>query len=424
MARICRSPHVWVFLSASGVPALDGRCKAFDAAGDGSAGGAADVVLRRLSDALSAAPHPSPDRSSAVNHDGTSSGLTAPIQWLSKNCLRALDRAHVAPGRFATSKHMGPGRCSEIRSRWKLAKLWPELLGITRSGSARSPNIGHLEAAAGLLTDQGRLSFEHGPFRPSRTLRPTPDSWDQFPIAVPVAALPWKRGDARRFAGVSSFGMSGTNAHVLLEEASRALPAPPNPRRPVQWIPLSADSPEAMAQLAGRYERHLAENPSIDLGDVAYTAGAGRTHFGVRTSVVAESPDDAREVLAQIASRQVSPSRSGTDGSPLRLAFLYTGQGSQHANMGRSLYENQPSFRRELERCDALLHPVLGRSVVDVIFPTNANPDLIHETAYTQPALFAWEYALARLLQSWGIQPAAACHSIGNAAAVLAGASA
>jgi acyl transferase domain-containing protein len=110
------------------------------------------------------------------------------------------------------------------------------------------------------------------------------------------------------------------------------------------------------------------------LGDVAHTAGAGRTHFGVRTSVVAESPDEAREVLAQIASRQISPSTSGTDGSPPRLAFLFTGQGSQHANMGRSLYENQPSFRRELERCDAILRPVLERPLLDVIFPTNANP--------------------------------------------------
>ena len=432
-AHLSLAPHVWVFLSASGALAPDGRCKAFDAAADGfgRGEGCGLVVLRRLSDALSRGDRVQAlIRGSAVNHDGTSSGLTVPSEVAQQQLLRqALDRARVAPGDVGYVETHGTGTLlgdpieveslAEVygRNRSRENRLW--------IGSVKS-NIGHLEAAAGIAgLIKVVLSLEQEIIPPQPHFRtPNPRiAWDQFAIAVPVEAVPWKRGDTPRFAGVSSFGMSGTNAHVLLEEAPRALPAPPRPRRPVQWIPLSANSPEAMAQLAGRYERHLAENPSIDLGDVAHTAGAGRTHFGVRTSVVAESPDEAREVLAQIASRQVSARTSGTDSSPPRLAFLFTGQGSQHANMGLSWYENQPSFRRALERCDAILRPVLERPLLDVIFPTNANPDLIHETAYTQPALFAWEYALARLLQSWGIQPAAVLgHSIGQyVAAVLAG---
>ena len=432
-AHLSLAPHVWVFLSASGALAPDGRCKAFDAAGDGfgRGEGCGLVVLRRLSDALSRGDRVRAlIRGSAVNHDGTSSGLTVPSEVAQQQLLRqVLERARVAPGdvRYVETHGTGTLLGDPIE-----VEALAEAYGRNRSrddplwiGSVKS-NIGHLEAAAGIAgLIKVVLSFEHETIPPQPHFR-TPNPripWDQFPIAVPVAALPWKRGDARRFAGVSSFGMSGTNAHVLLEEAPCTLPASPAAHRPVQLIPLSASSPEAVAQLATRYERHLAENPSSDLGDVAHTAAAGRTHFAVRTSVVAESLDEAREVLAKIASGQVSPSTSGTDSSPPRLAFLFTGQGSQHANMGLSWYENQPSFRRALERCDAILRPVLERPLLDVIFPTNANPDLIHETAYTQPALFAWEYALACLLQSWGIQPAAVLgHSIGQyVAAVLAG---
>jgi len=297
-------------------------------------------------------------------------------------------------------------------------------------GSVKT-NIGHLEAAAGVAgLIKTVLSLQHEQIPPTLHLTEVNPEMplDELGVTVPVTLTPWPRGGGERVAGVCAFGASGTNAHVIVSEAPE-IPAFPaaGPDRPAHLVTLSARSEQALAALAGRYREHLAAAPAGPLPDLAYTANHGRAHFGHRLAITARTAGDLDRGLAGYldgsgSGGAVSGAVSG--GGRPAVGFLFTGQGSQYPGMGRELYETQPGFRADLDRCDEVLRPLLGRSLPSLLFPGSpGSRHLIDQTRYTQPALFALQYALARLWWSWGIEPAAMLgHSVGEyAAACLAG---
>jgi acyl transferase domain-containing protein/acyl carrier protein len=230
--------------------------------------------------------------------------------------------------------------------------------------------------------------------------------------------------ERRRRAGVSSFGMSGTNAHIVLEEPPILEPTEAELERPLHLLTLSAKTEEALKELAARYENHLASHPSLDIKDICFTANTGRSQLTHRLSVIASSSAQVCEKLVDFLAGQEPAGVSKGQGSSLpKVAFLFTGQGSQYIGMGRQLYETQPTFRASLDRCDEILRPYLKRPLLSVLYPEPGETSPLNETAYTQPALFALEYALAQLWISWGIKPAAVMgHSVGEyVAACVAG---
>ena len=230
----------------------------------------------------------------------------------------------------------------------------------------------------------------------------------------------------RRVAGVSSFGFSGTNAHVVLDEAPAAAAVEPRCRAPGA-SPHAVGAERGLAgELAARWARGLETEPDLALPDVAFSANVGRASFPHRAAIRSASLDDTRRALASLAAGQPAPGMArdrvaGPDAP--RVAFLFTGQGSQYAGMGRELYDTQPTFRRALDRCAEVLASELPRPLLPVLFAEAVDEDWLGQTAYTQPALFALEYALAELWRAWGVTPAAVLgHSVGEyVAACVAG---
>ena len=432
------TPTMHVALSQMQVLAPDGRCKAFDAAADGYGRGEGGgmVVLKRLSAAQADGDQILAVISgSAINHDGPSSGLTVPNKRAQEKLLRqALANAQVMPNDVAYIETHGTGTPLgdpiEIRALgavFGVERPIPLLVGTVKS------NVGHLEAAAGIAGFiKTVLAVQHGQI-PRQLHFHTPNpyiEWDAFAIEVPTISQPWPDAGStrRRIAGVSSFGISGTNAHVIVE-AAPAMPTPGRatlqPDRSHQILTLSAKSAAALSTLAARYLAHVQRNPALDLGDLCATATLGRNHFSHRLGLVAESVTTLQASLQAVVNGDDAPEIiCGSVAHPsLRIAFLFTGQGSQYVEMGRDLYATQPVFRATLDRCDRLLRPHLGESLLAILYPQGAAPSRIDQTRFTQPALFALEYALATLWQSWGVQPDLLIgHSVGElVAACVAG---
>jgi acyl transferase domain-containing protein len=422
--------------------APDGRCKTFDAAANGyvRSEGCGVVVLKRLSDAMAAGDRIlAVIRSSAVNQDGPSGGLTVP-NGLAQEALirRALANGEVDPQQVSYVEAHGTGTAlgDPIEVRALTAALGsgrtqenPLLVGSVKT------NLGHLEAAAGIAGFlKVVLALGHEEIPPHlhfKTPNPYID-WTGSPVQIPTKPVAWPAGTVKRIAGVSSFGFTGTNAHVILEEAPASAVAAVYDRRnrPTSILTISAKTEPALDELSARFQQALSvenkaggDTPPLqrqdELGDVCYTANAGRSHFVHRLAVIAATAEEAREKLA---SNAVLRGRAEYGSTP-KVAFLFTGQGAQYFGMGRELFETQPAFRRTLEQCDEILRPHLEHPLLSVIYPKDGVPALLDETAYTQPALFAIEYALAELWRSWGIQPDAMLgHSVGEyVAACVAG---
>ena len=295
-------------------------------------------------------------------------------------------------------------------------------------GSVKT-NIGHLEAAAGVAAViKVALALERG-IVPAQQhfIQPNPFiPWNETPVRVVTAATPWPdSGDGQRLAGASSFGFSGTNVHVVLSSAEPPVARDRGIERPRHLITVSARSEEARRTLAGEYRRELSDG-RIALADLAHTANAGRAALPHRLAIVAGTEQEAIARLDEIvAGRTSSSAIAGTiQPRPPRVAFLFTGQGSQYAGMARALYETQPRFREILDECDRILRPRLSEPLLSVLYPRDGAASPIDDTEYTQPALFSIEYALAQLWQSWGVHPAAVLgHSLGEyVAACVAGA--
>ncbi|MFE9426142.1 amino acid adenylation domain-containing protein [Kitasatospora sp. NPDC006697] len=411
----------------AGMMAADGRCKTFDASADGyvRAEGCGVVVLKRLADALRDGDTVHAlVRGSAVNQDGRSNGLTAPNGSAQQEVIRdALRNAGVAPEEISYLEAHGTGTPlgDPIEVRALAAVLAPdERAGEPLLIGSVKTSIGHAEAAAGMAglikvveMIRHRTVPPHPSFTGPNPHLPAGPGW-----AVPAEPRQWRPSGGRLLAGVSSFGFGGTNAHLILEEppAPIAPPAgPPEPERGVEVLTLSARTEPALRTLAARYAELLRAEPGPALGDVAHLANTRRTHFRQRAAVVAGSRAEAVARLDRLAAGGPGVRSAGEPGP---LAFLFSGQGSQFPLMAAQLADTSAVFRRELERCADLLDRLLDRPLAQVLRPSADTAGLLDRTEYTQPALFAVEYALGRLWQSWGVRPDYLLgHSVGQLAA-------
>jgi acyl transferase domain-containing protein len=297
-------------------------------------------------------------------------------------------------------------------------------------GSVKT-NVGHLEAAAGVAgLIKVVLALQHREIPPHlhfHQLNPHIEL-DGFPAVVPTSVMPWRPSTGgARIAGISAFGFSGTNAHVVVaEEDAGGEPAPVAAiERPLHPITLSAKSDAALQAAAARLAAHCATTGDA-IADIAFTLNTGRAHLTHRAVFAARTAADAATALQEIAEGRtpVVVQRGLVEGVERpAVAFLFTGQGSQYAGMGRELYETQPVFKAAIDRCDAQLRAHLAQPLLSILYPAGGAAPVIDETEFTQPALFAFEYALAELWRSWGVEPAAVMgHSLGEyVAACVAG---
>ncbi|MEM9272461.1 MAG: type I polyketide synthase [Cyanobacteria bacterium P01_F01_bin.143] len=439
----------------------DGRCKTFDATANGySQGeGCGVVVLKRLSDAIADGDSIAAlIRGSAINHDGPSSGLTVPNRMAQRKVIQAaLRNAKVASDRISYIEAHGTGTSLgdpiEIEA---LASIYGEQRSLEKPlivGSVKT-NFGHLEAAAGISSlIKVVLALQHQEIPPHLHFnQPNPlVDWGKLPIKIPTSPTPWLTEEESRMAGISSFGMSGTNVHVILEEQGagsspkglasasgqgaeeqrgRGAEGEICQKRSQHILTLSAKTETALRDLAQRYQEHLNTHPELDIADVCFTANTGRAHFAEnRLAIIAANQQELREKLNLFQADQevaeIYQEKLDQNSNKSKIAWLFTGQGSQYINMGRQLYETQPVFRETLERCNDILKPYLDASLLTVLYPEvqKEQQSKIDQTFYTQPAIFALEYALATLWQSWGIEPDIVTgHSVGEyVAACVAG---
>jgi myxalamid-type polyketide synthase MxaC len=425
------TPDSYVAYSKARMLSRQGRCKTFDAAADGyvRGEGCGVIVLKRLSDALRDRDHiHAVVRGSATNQDGHSSGLTAPNGPAQQAVIRkALAMAGLTPDQVQYVEAHGTGTALgdpiEVQA---LAAVLGEGRATDRPfllGSVKT-NIGHLEGAAGIAgLIKVVLSLEHEEVPPHLHLtRRNPHvDWTEIPAVIPTEPRSWPRGDEPRIAGVSSFGFQGSNAHVVLEEAPRPEnPAAPSDGRPARILPLSARSEGALRELARRYADDLEAHPER-FPAVAGNAATGRAHHDKRAAFVAASAEALRKSLWAFSEDRQAPGvfrgavpRSGAP----KVAFLFTGQGSQYPGMGRRLYEAEPVFRESLDRCVSWLPASVDKPILSVMF---GDDPALYETEYAQPAIFALQYALVELWRSWGVQPDyVAGHSLGEYAAACA----
>ncbi|MET8701435.1 beta-ketoacyl synthase N-terminal-like domain-containing protein [Kitasatospora sp. NPDC004723] len=416
----------------------DGRCKTFDAAANGfvRSEGCGIVVLKRLSDAQRDGDRVlAVIRGSAVNQDGRSSGLTAPNGAAQREVFRhALAAAGIGPERLGYIETHGAGtKLGDPIEVAALAEVYGRAEGAPLYLGAVKTNLGHLEAAAGiaglikavLCVDRGLIppNLHFGELNPHI-------SFDGTTFAVPTAPTPWPDGAGPRTAGVSSFGFSGTNAHLIVEQAPRRPSAEPDGSRPLSVLALSAKSGGALLKLARRYQDRLAAAGPQAAPDLCFSAGTGRSHFPHRLAAVGASAGDLADRLADFVRDDPGEglllgTARGDGPGGAEPVFLFTGQGPQRAGMARQLFETQPSFRRTLERCDEILRDVLPAPLLSAVYPASAaDAGLIDTMEFAQPGLFAVEYALAELWRSWGVEPAAVVgHSLGEyTAACFAGA--
>ncbi|MGA8328579.1 MAG: SDR family NAD(P)-dependent oxidoreductase, partial [Mycobacterium sp.] len=448
--NVLLSPVTVIAASRARMLSPNGRCATFDTSADGyvRSEGCGILVLKRLSDAVRdgdrvAAVIPS----TAVNQDGASSGLTVPNGGAQQRLIAtALARAGLTGADVDYLEAHGTGTPLgdpiEVQAAGAAYGAGRDADKPLLMGSVKT-NIGHLESAsgsAGLI--KVVLSLQHGVLPKSLHFdNPSPHiPWDSLPVRVVTEATPWEANGKPRRAGVSSFGFTGTNAHVLIEEApAQPVIAPADaadevvdaagPRESAEVLPLSARSSDALVALAQRYGSWLETNPEADVAEVCLTAGAGRSHFEHRAALVVDSVQSARDGLADLAANRLRPGvvRGECTDQPT-TAWLFTGQGSQHPGMARELFDAEPVFAETVRRCAEAVADILPRPLLEVIFATDRETggeagETLKHTSFAQPALFAVEMGLARLWQSWGIEPDVVLgHSVGQyAAACVAG---
>jgi acyl transferase domain-containing protein len=431
------TPEAFIALSKMHALAADGRCRTFDdrASGYARGEGCGLVALKRLSDARTQGdPILAVIRGSAVNQDGESNGLTAPNALAQQEVIRkALEDARTSPDAVDYIEAHGTGTLLgdpiEVRALDRVFNGRPDPLLI---GSVKT-NIGHLESAAGIAgIIKVILAMVHG--RIPRSLHfEKPNAhipWKDVAVAVAAKPTPWPERNETRIAGVSAFGFSGTNAHVIVQAPPAGSPDPEPPADPpVHLLTLSAKNEAALGCLAEAYRARLSAPSMVNVGDLCYTAGAGRTHFKHRLACVGVTQEDLIEKLSGFLDGRHPPGLFQTKNPQNRVhspgsgvVFLFTGQGAQYPGMGRELYETWPLFKNRLDRCDEILSGH-GIFLIDLLYGKQTDESLLNRTANAQPALFAVQYALARLWMSWGVRPAAAMgHGIGEyVAACIAG---
>jgi myxalamid-type polyketide synthase MxaB len=414
-----------IVFSQAGMLSPDGKCKTFDDAADGysRSEGCGVVILKRYSDAQRDGDRIlALVRGTAVRQDGESGGLTVPNSVAQSAVMRAaLENASLAPADIQYVEAHGTGTSLgdpiEMRSIADVfatshSRQHPVMVGSLKT------NVGHMEAAAGIGgVIKTILQLHHARIYPHLNMI-TPSShipWDRYPVRVPLQGSPW-HAPVRR-ALVNSFGFAGTIACAVLEQAPERITAaePGEPETVSEVFALSAKSAKALRLQVDKYRRFLDGNPKAAIKDICYTAGVGRAHFDERIAGVVADRDELAALLAR--------EPDGAGGDQRKIALMFTGQGSQYVGMGRPLYERYPVFRVHLDECDRLFAPHLGRSIKDLILGVDVAEGKIDQTRFTQPALFAVEFATAKLWMSWGIEPSVLIgHSIGEVvAAAVAG---
>jgi len=417
-----------------GIFSPDGHCRAFDASAQGTifGSGVGVLLVKRLDDALADGdPIQSVILGSAVNNDGSQKvGFTAPsVQGQRLLIAETYGAAGIDPTTVSYVEAHGTG--TALGDPIEIAALTETFLAGTERrrwcaiGSVKT-NIGHLGPAAGAAgLIKTTLALQNEVIPPHLHFEsPNPKiDFDNSPFFVNTELREWNRDTEPRRAGVSAFGIGGTNCHVILEEAPA--PGPTAPSRPQQLLLLSARTETALAESTSRLAAHLEAAPHQALADLAYTLQVGREQMRHRRALVAADLEGALGLLNQPSATQVTTAQA--EARPRPVAFMFPGQGAQQPGMAGEIYQHEPAYRRAVDRCAELLAARLGFDLREVLYPRSdamdAATERLLQTAVTQPALFTVEYALAQLWMEWGIQPAAFIgHSIGEyVAACLAG---
>jgi len=434
-----------------GISSPDGHCRTFDANAQGgvSGSGIGLVVLKRLADALADGDQIyAVIKGSAINNDGAQKvGYTAPsVDGQAAVIAEALALAEVAPD--TVSYVEAHGTATALGDPIEVAALTQAFgTNVARTGfcalGAVKTNIGHLDAAAGVAgLIKTTLALQHGQLPPSlhyETPNPNID-FAHSPFYVNTTLSDWPSNGHPRRAGVSAFGLGGTNAHIVLEQAPALEPG--SSSRPWQLLVLSAKTETALEAASKNLAAFLRQHPGLDLADVAYTLQAGRSAFRQRQMLVCTDLADALGTLERLDPKRVL---SGCAAEQPSIVFLFPGLGAQYLHMGRELYQSEPLFREQVDRCAELLKPLLGLDIREVLYPTTnderrtmndeSSPSsfvvrpssdsgsVLDQTWLAQPALFVIAYALAQLWIGWGVRPMALLgYSIGEyVAACLAG---
>ena len=417
-----------------GITSPDGHCRPFDAksAGTVAGEGVGVVALKRLEDALKNGDTIyAVIKGFATNNDGSLKiGYTAPsVEGQADVVAMAQAMAGIEPGTISYVEAHGTGTPLgdpiEIEGLTRAFRLGTNAKNFCAIGSVKS-NIGHLDTAAGIAgLIKTALALHHKKIPPSlHFFSPNPKiNFADSPFRVNQSPTEWNNGGTPRRAGVSSFGIGGTNAHVVLEESPVSETS--SAARPVQLLLLSARTKTALQAAATNLASHLTKNPQANLADVAYTLQTGRRAFEHRAILACRDVTDAMGALESFAAKRVFTGAPQKENAP--IIFMFPGQGVQHVNLGRQLYETEPVFRNTVDHCCELLEPHIGLDLRTLLFPATeqleAAAQRLKETAITQPAMFVVEYALAQLWMSWGVQPAAMIgHSLGEyVAACVAG---
>ncbi len=435
------TPETTIAFSKARMLSPTGKCRPFDAEADGyvRGEGCGLILLKRLADAEKDGDQVlAVLRATSVNQDGRTSGISAPNSQSQIACLHAAQRqADLAPDDFDYIEAHGTG--TPLGDPIEMQALTE----IFRSTDDQSPrcyvtsvkaNVGHMETVsgvAGLIKTVLMMGREVIPAQAHfQNLNPH-IHLEGTRLVVPSEPVPWPAGDRPRIAGISSFGFGGTNTHLVIEAPGEVAAATGSePERPLHVVKLSAKSEAALADQAKGLAEHLDAHPDADVADVCYSANTSWAEFNGRAVVVAKDAAQLRERLAKLGEateRTPAGVKRGTVRAITRpkSAFLFTGQGLQYVGMGRGLYESHPTFRQTLEECDDILRELWdGESLLSILYPESGGDDpqaLLHQTEFTQPAMFALDYALAELWQSWGVTPDVVLgHSVGEYPAACA----
>ncbi|MEU5980610.1 type I polyketide synthase, partial [Streptomyces sp. NPDC047315] len=437
-------PNVFTEFSRQRGLAADGTCRPFSADADGTAfsEGVGVLLLERLSDARRNGHRVlALVRGSAVNQDGASNGLTAPNGPSQQRVIRqALDSARLAPAEVDAVEAHGTGtRLGDPIEAQALLTTYGQDRPADRPlwlGSVKS-NIGHTQGAAGVAgVIKTVMALTHETLPPTlHAEEPTPHvDWEPAAVRLLTQPVPWPRGERVRRAGVSSFGISGTNAHLILEQPPEPTEPPEAPEPPtadhdgapaplLAW-PLSARSRPALRAQARALTTHLADRPALALTDVAWSLARTRSAFEHRAVLLDTGPHPLTEALAALAAGEPHPGLVTADDPATTggTAFLFTGQGSQRPGAGRQLHRTYAAFATAFDDVCALLDPLLGRSLRALVLDADDDTGReLHQTRYTQAALFAVETALFRLVESFGLTPTHLIgHSVGEITAAHA----
>ncbi len=415
------SPEVMVSFSQARMLAPDGRCKTFDARADGyvRGEGCGMLVLKRLSDAQTQGNRVlALIRGSAVNQDGPGGGLTVPNGRSQREVIEeAIRKSGATPDRidFVETHGTGTSLGDPIE-----AEALAAVFGQDRPegnklflGSVKT-NIGHLEAAAGSASLIKTILALQRRYIPPNLHFQTPNphlDWSKLPLSVPTRAQAWPDRGSSRMAGVSSFGFSGTNVHLVLEQAPKPNSDPDSKDRDgPHLLCLSAKTSTALRALAQSYARCLEPAPMPHLADVSYCAHHGRNHFPRRLALVAADSEQAAKSLASFVSGNLSALFTGGASSHPRAArplFLFPGEDALLPGMSKALYRRFSPFRNALDRSAELFGTKLSRPLLEVLFSDSDENAKLRETHYSRPCRFTLQYALAELWQALGIKPAA-----------------